>query len=123
MDRPISQDSGTYWQLLGELKLPFGVDAHPRINAWLANVLSPLYLPADFLNKIWKSAEEVAARNIQTERMLKDQHIQLLLYVPASRPLNLKTWGFFRIEKVQSALENENPCDHSIEFYLYLEGQ
>jgi hypothetical protein len=123
MDRTLSHDSCTDWLLWGELKLPFGVDAHSRINAWLSDVLNPLQLYVDFFNKIWKSAEDAAARNMQTERVLKDQHIQLLLYIPASRPLNLKTWGFFRIEKVESAEENENPCDHSIELYLYLEGQ
>ena len=53
--------------------------------------------------------------------MLKHQHTHLLIYIPANRLENRGTWGFFRIEKVGT--ENGNLRDHSIEFYLYLEGQ
>jgi hypothetical protein len=120
--QPIVPGSDTDWQILGELELPFGVDAGSVINTWLSDVLTSLYLHVDFFNKIWKSAEDAAARSMQAQRVLKDQHIRFLLFIPARRPLNLKTWGFFCIEKAKPAGENKNPCEHSIEFYLYLEG-
>jgi hypothetical protein len=113
----------TGWQKLGELELPVGSSAVERINAWLSHILIPLHLHVDFLNKVLQSAQDVAARLKQTEMVIKYQHTCLLLYIPENRPLNVQTWGFFRIEKVETAAENENSCDRLIEFYLFLEGQ
>jgi hypothetical protein len=121
-DRAISYGSGTDWQIVGELELPLGVDAHSRINAWLLDVLTPLHLHIDFLTKVLKSAEDATERSIQTETVMTYRHTHLLIYVPANRPLNAQTWGFFRIEKAATSAENELSPAHSIEFYLFHEG-
>lgn len=111
------------WQIVGELELPFGVDAHSMISAWLLEVLAPLHLDVGFLNKVLRSAEDAAARAMRTETVMKYQHTHLLIHIPVSRPASLQTWGFFRIDKVEPGVDNANFRDHSIEFYLYLERQ
>lgn len=121
-DQPSSYDSGTDWQLLGETELPLGVDAQSSINAWLLDVLTPLHLHIDFLNKVLKSAEDATARSIETSTVVKCQHTRLLIYVPANRLLNAQAWGFFRIEKAATSAANEHSRAPSIEFYLFLEG-
>ena len=65
-DRSLSHDTGTDWQILGELELPFGVNAQPLLRDWLSDVLTPLNLHMDFLNKIWTPAEHVATCASQT---------------------------------------------------------
>ena len=122
-DQPTPRVSGTDWHVLGEFELPFGMDVHSIIHVWLSDILTPLDLDVNFLNKVSKSAEEAAVRAIQTETVMKYQHTHLLIYISADRPSNGGTWGFFRIMKVETTAENEDPRDHSIEFYLYLEGE
>jgi hypothetical protein len=53
---------------------------------------------------------------------LEFEHLHLLIFAPADRTVEGDTWGFFRIEKAGTSTTKENPSDHSIEFYLYLEG-
>lgn len=118
----LSDGSGTDWQIVGKLELPFGVDAHSMINAWLRDVLTPLHLDVDFLNQIRRSAEDVAVRALQPATVMNYQHTHLRIYIPANRPLNVPSWGFFRIEKVETAAGNKHARAHSIEFYLFLEG-
>lgn len=121
--QPISRNPDTDWQILGEIELPLGVNAYLILDAWLLDALIPLNLYADFLNKIRKSAEDVAARAMQTEMVIQPQRTRFLILIPANRPLDVQTWGFFRIEKVGLAAENENSPNHTIEFYLFPEGQ
>lgn len=118
--QPISQNPDTDWQILGEIEILLGVNAHPILDDWLMESIFPLHLHADFLNKIRKSAEEVATRAIQIETV---QRTRLLIMIPANRRLNEQTWGFFRIEKVGLTEENENSPNHTIEFYLFPDGQ
>jgi hypothetical protein len=119
---PTAHGSGTDWQVLGELELPPGVEARARINTWLLDVLTSLHLPVDFLKKVLKSAEDAVGRSVQTEVVMACRHIHLLIYVPANRPLNAQTWGFFRIEKAATSAESEHTRAHVIELYLFLEG-
>lgn len=111
------------WELLGELELRLNVNEDSRVAEWLTMILSPLNLPTDLTSKIVTSAEEAAARAMQSEMMVKHQHTHLIIYVPTNCSAQGRTWGFFRIEKVGTDVVNESPLDHSIEFYLYLEGQ
>ena len=111
--------SAKSWQVLGELELIAGPDADRTFSTWLAVILAPLELPADFLNKVMKSAQEVAARAMRNG--MSFEHLHLLVFAPSTRSSNEQTWGFFRIEKVAAANANESPRDHAIEFYLYLE--
>ncbi|HJR81942.1 MAG TPA: hypothetical protein VJ821_17850 [Anaerolineales bacterium] len=122
-DTSLHHASTADWQLLGEFQLTLKLDASQAVSEWLAVTLDPLQLHADFTSKIVKSAEEAAARAMQSETVMKYQHTHLLIYIPANRPATGGTWGFFRIEKVGTDTERGSPRDHSIEFYLYLEGQ
>ena len=117
-----NQSSCTDWQILSKLQLPFGANSDDRINAWLTETLKLLNLPMDFLNKILKSAQEAISRVVQVESVTEFEHIHLLVFSPVNHTSIGKTWGFFRIEKIGSAGQDKNPPDHSIEFYLYIEG-
>jgi hypothetical protein len=119
--RPISQNADTDWQILVEIELPLDVNARPTLDAWVLNALIPLNLHVDFLNKIRKLAEEVTARAMQTEMVMRSQRTRVLILIPANRPSDVQTWGFFRIEKVELAAENKNSPQHTIEFYLFPE--
>jgi len=116
----------TDWQLLGELELPVGAEVNGVVSAWLAKTLNPFKLHTDFLSKVTKSAQDAAVRAITSERVqMEFEHIHIRIFTPAKNPSELykgQTWGFFRIEKVGMSTKNGNPHDHSIEFYLYLEG-
>lgn len=113
---------GADWQALGELELSAGSDANAVIGTWLTEILIPLSLQSDFIDRVLKSAQDVAGRCIQAEKMTAFEHIHLLVFAPWNNDAHGKTWGFFRIEKAGTHPANENSCDHSIEFYLYLEG-
>lgn len=122
-DQPLAHNPDTDWRILGELELPLGTTADSIFNAWLSDVLASLHLHADFLSKILESAEDVTARAVQTEMATQSQRTHLLIFIPANRPLEIQTWGFFRIEKVELVAENKNSPNHIIEFYLFPEGQ
>lgn len=116
------KSSDTDWHILGKLQLPIGANADDGINAWLTETLKLLDLRVDFLNKILRSAQDALARIMQVESAKEFKHIHLLVFSPANHTSIGNTWGFFRIEKIESAEQNKNPPDHSIEFYLYIEG-
>lgn len=122
-DQPLSHDTGTDWQILGELELPFGVNAQPLLRDWLSDVLTPINLHMDFLNKIWTSAEHVATCTSRTETAANDQHIHFVICISSSSSLQTQTWGFFRIEKVEKTADNEKSNNHLVEFYLFPEKQ
>lgn len=115
--------SGTDWHRLGEIELRRDEKAEGAVRTWMVEILSPLSLHADFLNKILKSAKEAVTRTMHAEAGgLEFEHLHLFVFAPAENRSNGKTWGFFRIEKVESSLRRGKPFDHSIEFYLYIEG-
>lgn len=109
--------SGASWQILGNLELPVDFDANPGVDAWLAELLRPLNLHADFQNEVLISTLEAASR---ASRAFK--HIHLHIFVPAVRSAEGQTWGFFRIEKIENSLPEKDIPDHAIELYLYLEN-
>ena len=121
-DASLHHSSTADWQLLGELQLTVSPNTSQAVNEWLRATLGPLHLYVDFTGMVIKSAQEAAARAMESEIVKKYHHTHLLIYIPADRTANGGTWGFFRIEKVGTEAENGNPRDHSIEFYLYLEG-
>lgn len=114
--------SGTDWRMLGELELPVGSETNGMVSTWLTEILSPLDMHLDFLNRILKSAEDAAVRTFQAEVITKIEHIHLLIFVPAEYSSKNKTWGFFRIEKVENTHADIPIASHAIEFYLYVEG-
>ena len=99
------------WQLLGELELLAGSRPEERMKVWLVEILQPLNLQEDFLNRILRSAHAV-----DVERLAEAGSARLLVYSPPGLPEG-QTWGFFRIEKAG----DKSLFRHSIEFYLYLE--
>ena len=111
------------WQLLGDLELPVGTNLDEAIQTWLTKLFDPLALHGDFLNRILKSAQDAAARVFQSESAEKYDHIHLVIYGPRDQGSKQGTWGFFRVEKVEKTAEETSTAAHSIEFYLYREGQ
>jgi hypothetical protein len=112
---------GAEWQTLGELTLSNRSDDHERIRSWLTELLHPLTLYAEFLNKIAISAEEAAARALQPGR--KPEHIHLRILVSRDRISTGQSWGFFLVEKIENPSDAGSSASHSVEFYLYTEGQ
>ena len=111
--------SGTDWQVLGKLELPIGSGADDAIASWLIETLNPLNLHTDFLNKVVKSAQEVAAHTMQSEAVIHFQHVHFLVVATVDQAPERQAWGFFRIGKIG---DDELMLDHTIEFFLYQEG-
>ena len=118
-----TQNQRPEWQLLGELELPASASLDDTIRTWLTNLFDPLGLHGDFLNRILKSAQDAAARVFLSESAEKCDHIHLVIYDPREQSPKPGTWGFFRVEKVENTAEEPSTAAHSIEFYLYREGQ
>jgi hypothetical protein len=109
------------WQILGELELTVNPDTDRTVGKWLGIILSPLALPADFLNQVLMSAQEAAMGAMQSETALKFEHTHLLVFGPERLDAKGQTWGFFRIEKIAKTGDGIYP-DHTVEFYLYVGG-
>jgi hypothetical protein len=123
IDSSLDHLSETGWRILGELELPIGAEADGLVSAWLAEILNPLGLHTDFLNKVLKSAQDSAEHAMQAEnRQLEFEHLHLLVFIPRNHIEEGQTWGFFRIEKIESATSENNDPNHALEFYLYQEG-
>lgn len=110
------------WQLLGETQLLADATAD-TINTWLAQILGPLNLQPDFVKQLLLSVEGVSLRAIHSNTSLEFEHVHLCVFAPIDVKRNGNTWGFFRIEKIDSMEPNQDEPDHTVEFYLYLEGQ
>jgi hypothetical protein len=121
VDFPLPQDSVSGWQVLGELRLTPGVDAHHTVDKWLGVILSRLELQEDIANKVLQSAWEAVERALRAAQTTRFDHLHVLVFVRADLTTKHQSWGFFRIEKVETESVNENP-DHAIELYLYPEG-
>jgi len=119
-----TQNHHPEWQFLGELELPAaGVNLDETIRTWLTGLIDPLALHGDFLNRILKSAQDAGTRAFQGDAAGKADHIHLVIYGPREQGSKTGTWGFFRVEKVRNSAEGQSSAAHSIEFYLYREGQ
>ena len=110
------------WQLLGKLDLPVGPEMENSLGIRLTELLAPLKLQSDFLNRIWRSSQQAAGRVIAaTDKVNQIRHIHMLIFVPQNPEGKGKTWGFFRIERQESPVEAPKLPDHAIELYLYME--
>lgn len=115
--------SGTDWRVLGEIELRSDQDTDGAARAWITETLNPLNLHSNFLNKILKSAQEAVTRAMPYDSATQEfEHLHLLVFAPLENNSTGKTWGFFRIDKIGKPTADKKPYDHSIEFYLYLEG-
>ncbi len=117
------KDPDSKWRLLGELELPAGMDLDAALRSWLAELFAPLGLHEDFLNRFLNSAREAAARAFRNDAGRRPDHIHLVVHGPRHREAVPGTWGFFHVEKMENPAEGSSPVTHSVEFYLYAEGQ
>ena len=110
------------WHVLGEIELTIGSNPDGNLRDRLTEILVPLHLHDGFLNKVLTSAQEYTLRAAQnTETGHGRIHLAILVQEDHRSPGNI--WGFFHIEKIDSAEGNLPHPDHTIEYYLYLEGQ
>lgn len=120
---PSHKFSETDWQMLGDLEVGSDVDIEHVVQAWLNKTLGSLELPSDLLNGILRSACEATGRALQLKNSdTGPKHVQLLAFSSFRGQTTRQTWGFFRLEKLDAAAEADSP-NHSIELYLYLEGE
>ena len=113
--------STSNWQMLGELVLPIGSDIKELISATLAELLAPLELHENFLNRVFKSAQNYAGRALTPDANVPCGVIHLYIFGPNERMSKGQTWGFFRIEKIDISEQNVAYPEHTVEFYLYRE--
>jgi len=119
-DPSINKTSFGDWKILGEREIQGGSFADDALITWLTEILSPLDLHVDFLNRILFSARDAFARDMQLEIGMKFEQSTLQVYVPLISSAFSGTWGFFRIEKNENTAADIRP-GHVIAFYLYLE--
>jgi len=119
---PTQKLQGAGWQFLGKLDLPIDANLEVTIYRWLTDILHPLNLHEEFLNKILKSAQAATVRVTQARTVIKSDHIHLMIFVLSNRGATKQNWGFFRVEKIENTAEANSAPDHAIEFYLYVEG-
>ena len=105
-----------HWNMLGEIELPAGSNANMSIGSWLTELLAPLSLNEHVLHKVLRSAEEYVGRALAQKVYRGFDHIHLSIFAPHEPTSTANTWGFFRIEKIDGT-------DHTVEFYMYVEGQ
>jgi hypothetical protein len=114
-------DSVPAWKMLGEIQLTPGDDSHHTVDKWLGVILSRLELQEDLVSKVHSSAREAVGRALHTGQAIRFARLHVLVFARTDLTARHRSWGFFRIEKVETESVKENP-DHAIEFYLYPEG-
>jgi hypothetical protein len=110
------------WQILGEIELSFNTDMNKAIHLWLTEILARLNLSIDFLNKIIITAQESVAHALQSNVEIRYGHIHISVYVPYNANILGKNWGFFHIKRIGSHADKITKFEHSMDFYLYVEG-
>lgn len=110
------------WQILGDLELSAQVNSKDTLELWLKEILKPLDLHTDFVNRILNSAHQTIVRILQTDTQTKLDHIHLLVFAPSNRTLKKLIWGFFSVERLKDTEEGTVANNHTIEIYLYKEG-
>lgn len=110
------------WQLLGELELPVGSTIESALHTWLVELLAPFRLQSNFLNKVLASMQESTGRVMQLNTEGLFEHVHLSVFAPEPQSQRGKTWGFFRIVKIDRLEKQKDHLDHAVEIYLYPEG-
>jgi hypothetical protein len=111
------------WQILVELELRAGGGMNGTIHESLMESLTPLHLHTEFLCKLSKFAQDAAARSMQVIKLMKLGHLHHIAFVPANVTSAGGDWGIFRIEKIENGMTDKSLPHHTIELYLYTEGQ
>jgi hypothetical protein len=107
------------WQNIGEIVLPVGLADNGAILSLLKEKLDPLSLPTELLHKIVKSIKEVPGRAVAAG--IRFEHIHLFIFIPTNYNTAAGTWGFFRIERIDSEDDNTS-SGHAVDLYLYPEA-
>jgi len=89
---------------------------------WLKDTLNSLHLHEDFLNRILDSAQKTAVRVLLANAKVKLEHIHLLVFAPSNRTSQQQAWGFFSVERLEDKQAGNVGNEHTIEIYLYMEG-
>ena len=110
------------WQILGDLELSAQVNSKEILELWLKEILKPLDLHTDFLNRILNSAHQTVVRLLRPDAETKLDHIHLFVFAPSNHTLKKLIWGFFSVERVKDTEEGTIANNHTIEIYLYKEG-
>jgi hypothetical protein len=118
----IQNPAASNWQILAEFELPVGTIADDTLRIRLKEILDPLELHEDFVNRILNSAQQTAARILQADAEIKLEHICLLVFVPSRHASQKQIWGFFSVEKLEDTKDGAVTNEHTIEIYLYAEG-
>lgn len=122
-DRSRSQNHpASNWQILGNLELSAQVNLNETLDGWLNEILNSLDLPTDFLNRILNAAHQTVVRLFRTEAETKLDHIHLVVFAPSNHTLKNLIWGFFSVERLEDTKDGMVPNNHTIEIYLYKEG-
>jgi hypothetical protein len=111
------------WQILGELKIPIGVNTVDVIQSWLGKVLAPLNSSINFLTKVIQASQDSFTQALQLDSAKKIGQIHLSVFVPYEPFSEGRTWGFFYISKIGIQVEDIATHEHTIDFYLYVEGE
>ena len=123
MHPQLNHSPSSDWHILGKVELPFDTNIVDAINVSLVEILTQLKLSSDFLNKILESAQDSAVRAQQSNAAITFGHIQISIFEPHKQIEDGKTWGFFHTERIGNPSEDVFSCDHTINFYLYTEGE
>lgn len=99
--------------------MPVNLDGSITTRSLLGEKLDPLQLPMELMDRIVKSIQEVLARAVIAET--GSEHIHLFIFVPVNYSTMGRTWGFFRIERINAGDNNASPS-HAVDLYLYPEA-
>ena len=112
----------TDWQISGELQLAVGSNPDGTIRRWLMKILEPFRLPEEYVSKILKSIEDVTSRVLSPDTGDGQfEHLNIVLLTPVGQPAERQTWGFFRLERMESKEKPKESKSYRIEYYLYSE--
>jgi hypothetical protein len=98
------------------------VNSNDTLDTWLNEILNSLDLPTDFLNRILNSTHQSVVRLLRPDAKTKLDHIHLVVFAPSNRTLKKLIWGFFSVEKIKDTEEDMVVNNHTLEIYLYMEG-
>jgi len=107
---------------MGEFELRAEAFADGALRLWLKEILNPLELHENFVNRILNSTQQTVARLLRADAEIRPEHICVLVLVPSRRKSQKQTWGFFSVEKLEDTKDGAVAKEQTIEIYLYVEG-
>ncbi len=108
------------WQAAGQVLLPANPGERMEARSRLVEKLDPLQLPEEFVHRIETSVRQILER-VDTREPRFD-HVRLFIFVPVDYKANRGSWGFFRIERIDSS-DAGRFRGHAVDLYLYPDGK